>query len=500
VPSPLYPRPFVNHSSETIPAFAIFEVGGWVDNSKGVSVFKAVKPTKAGKLYYVNGPLAVPVNGNGWAASADGHWVLYEGNTTPQLNQEYGPKVGSWALNKDGKGGFVIVADPRGAPASQPGLPPTASTKRIRVVELAKAEVPNRVQGTVASTASESSPTFLLNKLVILSGVDPRQDPDSQVESIVIQNSLRKAYVNGVDRVTASQSKSDGLWYPETSVEASDLIPFELIENKRYNDTAKLARPVLPNGEIDTSQQFYVVDERKQFYGKFAQTGQTGFRGMAVKFTEDYQNGVPGYLIDTMEGPALLINATLDADLNSAADVGITLTEEPNAFGLPFTGRLPPASGLRGYDDLGVGRTLRPKSGDKWTLIWSQQKERYVLRWPFIQGNYITVKGIVLNAISRTDASFVITSPIAVNGDTPRREITVKNDPPINTPGSKMVYARYNKSLELGEFKDWDTGDAGNIVYLLRGQPGNEESNTTVLEFDGTADPAWHRAGVCDPP
>lgn len=378
MPSPLYPRPFVNHSSETIPAFAIFEVGGWVDDSKGVSVFKAVKPTKNGKLHYVNGPLAVPVNGNGWAASADGHWVLYEGNATPQLNQEYGPKAGSWALNKDGKGGFVIVADPRGAPASQPGLPPTASTKRIRVVELAKAEVPNRVQGTVASTASETSPTFLLNKLVILSGVDPRQDPTSQVEAIIVQNSLQRAYVNGVDRVTASQSKSDGLWYPETAAEAvNNLVPFELIENKRYTDTAKLARPLDENGQpiTDEAQRFYVVDRKNQFYGRSPQTGQDGYRGLALKFSEDYQNGLPGYLIDTMEGPAAFLIVTLNTDLASGGgSTACVLAEDPSVFGLPFSGRRP-VSAISAYDD--IGEAEGAEAGQKWILKWNEKAERY---------------------------------------------------------------------------------------------------------------------------
>ncbi len=217
MPDPIYRRPFVNQSGETIPAFGVFEVGGWVDNSKGRSVFRAVKPTKDGKVYYVNGPLAVPNGANGWAASADGHWALYEGSSQPQLNQEYGPKAGSWALHADGKGGFVIIADPRGTAAPPPGFPTGFSSRRIRVKEQAKAEVVNRIQGTAASTATENSPQFLINKIVVLSGVDPRQDPSSEIEAITVQNNLRKAYTNGVDRVIATQSKSDQKWYVETT-------------------------------------------------------------------------------------------------------------------------------------------------------------------------------------------------------------------------------------------------------------------------------------------
>lgn len=215
--NPLYPRPFVNQSGETIPAFAIFEMGGWVDDSKGVSVFRAVKPTKDGKVYYVNGPVAVASGSNGWAAKADGHWILWEGNSSPQLNQEWGPRAGSWAIHADGKGGFIINADPRGAAAPPPGFPTGSSTRRIRAVEQAKAEVQNKIIGTAASTASESSPQFLINRIRVISGVDPRQDPNSQTETVTVQNIFRKAYVNGVDEVTAVQSKSDQLWYPEAA-------------------------------------------------------------------------------------------------------------------------------------------------------------------------------------------------------------------------------------------------------------------------------------------
>lgn len=213
----LYDRPFVNTASETIPAFGVLEIGGWADDAGGLSVFQAIKPTKDGKLHLINGPTPVPVGRKGWAARAHGVWALYEADQAPTINQEFGPKAGSWALHADGKGGFIIVDDPRGTPASLPGLPVVASTLRIRVVEQAKAEVINRVQGTVASTVGENTPQFLINNIVVLSGVDPRQDPNSQTESIVVQNNLRKAYVNGVDRVIATQSKSDQKWYVETS-------------------------------------------------------------------------------------------------------------------------------------------------------------------------------------------------------------------------------------------------------------------------------------------
>jgi hypothetical protein len=212
-----YDRPFVNASGETIPAFACLEIGGWVDDAGGLSVFQAVKPTKAGKLHLFNGPLAVPAGRRGWATRAHGCWALYEASGTPQLNQEFGPKEGKWTLSADGSGGYIIVGDVRGNPASQPGFPQTSSTLRVRVVERIASEVPNRIQGTVASTASESTPSFLVNNIFVLSGVDPRPEPVNPVQSIVVQNNLNKAYTNGVDKVTATQNKNDLKWYVENA-------------------------------------------------------------------------------------------------------------------------------------------------------------------------------------------------------------------------------------------------------------------------------------------
>lgn len=131
----LYDRPFVNTASETIPAFGVLEIGGWADDAGGLSVFQAIKPTKDGKLYLINGPLPVPVGRKGWATRGHGHWALYVSTALPKINEEFGPKAGSWALHKDdgNKGGFIIVDDPRGTAAPAPGLPVGVSTKRIRV-------------------------------------------------------------------------------------------------------------------------------------------------------------------------------------------------------------------------------------------------------------------------------------------------------------------------------------------------------------------------------
>jgi hypothetical protein len=378
--NPLYTRPFVNASGETMPAFAVWEMGGWVDDSKGVSVFRAIKPTAGGKVFYVNGPLPVPAGSNGWGATADGHWALFSGASTPALNQEYGPKAGTWTLSADKPGGFIVAEDVRGSAAPPPGSPPAAATKRVRVVERAKAKVQNRIQGTVAMTVTETTPTFLINKIIVLSGVDPRQNPGSQVESIPVVNSLRKAYVNGVDVVTATQSEVDLLWYVETAPAAgSEVIPFEL-EDKTYGANHALARQVTPAGGVDTaSPPFYVVDGQNRHYGRKAEDN-LGYRGHAVRFIENYQEGLPGYRILEMEAPASLMAVTLNEDLTGASVRCVVDTNNQIWGRAGNNRRFPPTGFAEIRDDFNVATGARKDA--RWVVGWSESKEYYIFLFP----------------------------------------------------------------------------------------------------------------------
>lgn len=381
----LYDRPFINTASETIPAFGVLEIGGWVDDAGGLSVFRAIKPTKDGKLHLINGPTPVPVGRKGWAARAHGVWALYEADQAPTINQEFGPKAGSWALHADGKGGFIIVDDPRGTAAPPPGSPPGSSTKRIRVVEQTKGKVINRIQGTVASTVSETTPQFLINKIFVLSGVDPRPEPVNQFQTVVVQNNLQKAYTNGVDRVTATQNETDQKWYVETATaESSSVIYCEATENKGYQTPKCLAKPVTIAGAIDSAADpFYLVDELSAYYIRKAEGDENGYRLHAVRFTEDYAEGIPGYRIISGEGPALLLLVELVED-RAAEATHCNILTDPAVFGLAFRGRRPVAESS-GFDvsvwdpqDLAADA----KGGDKWIATWDETNERYMFLLP----------------------------------------------------------------------------------------------------------------------
>lgn len=213
--------PVENVTGETIPGFACLQVSGYLSfevNGEPTIGFTVKKPDGKGKLFLINSPYDIPPRGKGDATDSPGSFVLFEGELATSGDGslvEWGPKKDSWAISKDGKG-FVIVGQEAGEPASEPGFPPVASTKRVRVAIVTAAEQENKIQGAVVTTATENSQQFLINQIVVLSGTDPREDPNNPLETVLIQNSPRKERKIG-DIVNAIQAKSDNLWYPEAA-------------------------------------------------------------------------------------------------------------------------------------------------------------------------------------------------------------------------------------------------------------------------------------------
>jgi hypothetical protein len=210
-------KPAFNEASETAPPFAVLQVTNWTEDRDGNDLFTFKKPDGKGKFYLVNGPFPIGSQKCGDATRHDGAFALLESELPTNAAEliEWGPKKDSWALSPTGKG-FVLYGAVTGSPASQPGFPPTASTLRTRVSQVAVTKVTNRIQGTVAMTVSESTLAFPIQDIFVLSGVDPRPEPHSPAQSVIVQNNLKKAYVNGVDRVTATQNEADLKWYVET--------------------------------------------------------------------------------------------------------------------------------------------------------------------------------------------------------------------------------------------------------------------------------------------
>lgn len=79
------------------------------------------------------------------------------------------------------------------------------------------AQVDNIIFGTVLTAGvTDQTPTFEVNNILVIDGPDPRQNPDSQSESITIQNVPRETRVLGT-RLRCRKSQSTGLWYPDST-------------------------------------------------------------------------------------------------------------------------------------------------------------------------------------------------------------------------------------------------------------------------------------------
>jgi len=448
------------------------------------------------------------------------------------------------------------------------------------------------------------------------------------------------------------QRKDNSQWLPERGGTAgSQVIYFELTENKSFGDSSKLAKPVLADGSLDTgAPAFHVVDDQNQFYGKI------GYRGFAVRYTDDFLEGVPGFRIITMQGPAhfmvvalssaystggtdctpvsspiygkpfrgerlpdtgdvtvvddllvapaaqigelwlisfdeieehyifivpltrgthylLRFETTAAKDWNASTVAGVILdaSDTPAGGAITLTDRAPakheaqigsrgwcllvgsiedgftfwivtmdsPARWVEGalnadwalssdsavmtkddwwgaspnhlepvdstitiWDILKV-RSRKYFSGEKFRALWDEKRKKFYVANP--PGDYITIKGTT-GAVTRATPTFTLSEPVAVNGQLPTGTITVTNDPPINTPGGRTIYARFNFSIGTDLQTAWDTGDGGNFLHHLRGLLDGGTEVRMVVDWHtasgegSTDDPHWHKVAACTPP
>ncbi len=382
------------------------------------------------------------------------------------------PKASTAELESDASTGFPVIWKESG------------TGSKWAVVSLQKDAPGNVIYAQVVGAVTSGDPTFTFDNAVAVVGSIPSGGTGTA------QNQYAQTYSDN-DWVFLFQEKSSDQWLTERGgTSGSQVVYFELTENKSYGDASKLAKPVLPDGTMDSgADAFHVVDDKNQFYGRAAEGGADGYRGFGLRQWDDYSEGVPGFRIITMEGPALELIATLDEDLASPTDC--TLAEDPAVFGLAQRGRIPaPVSmvDVQVYDDIGVAAGA--KSGEKWIVRWNEADERYCF-WRKVEGpRYITIKGTT-GAVARTDGTFTLSEPVSVNGPVPDGTITVTNDPPINTPGGRTVYARYNVSIGTDDTDRWDTGDGGNFLHHLRGIASWSESELQSLGHDNSDDPEW---------
>ena len=108
--------PFKNEYFMQAPAFAVMRCTG-IDVREGEMYLKMEQPNdEFQRFYYVNGPTAVGPNSYGRCYALDSTSImqcpaLYEtGDGEPELDETWGPRDGSWKLQKPGYG-FTILGN-----------------------------------------------------------------------------------------------------------------------------------------------------------------------------------------------------------------------------------------------------------------------------------------------------------------------------------------------------------------------------------------------------
>lgn len=472
----LYDLPFYNNSGETIPAYAIMQVDEWKDDANDRDYFRVKKPDGDGKTYIINGPLEIAAGSDGMGSRKDGILARYLSGT-PAADEEWGPTSGSWYLSSSGSGLNIV------------GGNETIALATVTRVAFAGGSPGNVIYAQVVGAVASGDPTFTFDNAVAIVGSVPTGGTGTA------QNQYAQAFSDN-DWVLLFQEKSSDQWLTERGGESgSQVVYFELTQDMAYADAAKLAKPVDSSGTLDSgADAFYVVDDQRQFYGKTATGGAEGYRGFALRYIDDYAGGVPGFRIITMEGPAQWLIVDIDAAYSISGTDCNVLADQP--WGRPFRNRQLPETGVVVVeDDLDVASTAA--IGDRWLVAWDESEEHYIFIAP-IGERYITIKG-TSPGVTRGTTTFTLGSPIAVNGLLPTGTITVVNDPKLDSPSGRTIYARYNVTRGSTPQTRWDTGDGGNFVEMVRGLADWNTSDDQVLDHDGDADPHWHGTGPCTP-
>jgi hypothetical protein len=319
-------------------------------------------------------------------------------------------------------------------------------------VRLGKVGAPNTgnvIYAQVVGAVGTGTPTFTFDNAVAVVGSVPTDGTGTA------QNQYAQEYVDN-EWVLLFQEKSSGQWLTERGgTSGSQVVYFELTENKSYGDASKLAKPVLADGTMDSgADAFHVVDDTNQFYGRAAESGADGYRGFGLRFTDDYSEGVPGFRIITMEGPAQFLIVTLDENLASPTDC--SYAEDPAVFGLAFRGRTPApveSVDVQVYDDLGAASGA--ESGEKLIVTWNEDDERYCFWQKLVPKKYyIRVRGDTTATVSANTTSFDVDTVELLQGDMPALtggELTIQNAAKIPLANGATAEFRWNEDDEQWE-------------------------------------------------
>lgn len=263
----------------------------------------------------------------------------------------------------------------------------------------------NIIYAQVVGTVTSGTPTFTFDNAVAIVGSVPSGGTGTA------QNQYAQEYVDN-DYVILSQRKDNDQWLTERGgTSGSQVVYFELTQNKSYGDAAKLAKPVLADGTMDSgADAFHVVDDQNQFYGRAAESGADGYRGFALRFNDDYSEGVPGFRIITMEGPAQWLVVDLDVAYSGSGTDCNVLGDQP--WGRPFrNSQLPPSGVVEVQDDLSVASSAQ--IGDKWLVAWDEADEHYIFVLPITPPSLGLVIGMVTATIGAAtmDGSAITCTP-----------------------------------------------------------------------------------------
>lgn len=204
------------------------------------------------------------------------------------------------------------------------------------------------------------------------------------------QNQYAQTY-NDNEWVILSQRQDNEQWLTERGGTAgSQVIWAELIEDKAYADVAKLAKPVLANGTLDSgADDFYLIDQEGRYFGlaAFDDTANggaavNGYRFHGVRISDDWESsGKPAFRIIDGEDPDDFILVQIDA-LATGSEYSCTYSGE--LPGGPDSARRPryteSGAGLRVFDDFALVPAFT--AGDYWICKWVKESAHYAFWRP----------------------------------------------------------------------------------------------------------------------
>lgn len=142
-------EPFKNESGGVIPAFAVMHHNGYEERG-GNFVMKMEQPSSTfRRLFYINGPMDVPIGGYNSCTRYSAYALCDSGNT-PAQDEEWGPKPSSWKLWKGYLGGVVL-----GAPTG------TGEDQRSKIVLRETLIVRCVLDGTLSQGSSATASVYV---------------------------------------------------------------------------------------------------------------------------------------------------------------------------------------------------------------------------------------------------------------------------------------------------------------------------------------------------